>query len=361
MLRNINKHHFVSILLNNMHAQINLVQDSLGWKRLEDILKPSIGQCLSLNLNNFLNGRQIIFSNGDSRLVPIEGWTCKSKQPCVTLTTIKPVKEETTIVAIDSSSIQVAETQEGALYAVKSGIAIATQGQIQAHFKIGPILFYLSEDTLKYSELDHRITKLILFDGESARRLIRVRVERAIQLELSHHFVSAILLVDGSLRSSVFEHRGHALKKIVEKCSLYKNTLAGISKSTKLRILDKISLPLTKIKGPGFIDVNLIIESLVRNTIGDSLLVKFGNSYTSPILRLDIATAGGSKDILLGKILGNDSIARGYPETLQLAHHISTFTGTEVSCLKSHVLNKYDVVEMASEDIRKKLLGSILI
>ena len=337
------------------------MQDSLGWKRLEDILEPSVGQCLSLNLTNFLNGRQIIFSNGESRLIPIQGWARKNKYSCTTLTTIQPLKEETTIVAIDSSSIQVAETEEGVLYAVKSGIAIATQGQTQAHFKIGPILFYLSEDTLKHSELDHRITKLILFDSESAKRLIRVRVERAIQLELSHHFTDAILLVDGSLRSSVFEHRSHTLKKIVENGSLYKNTVAGISKSTKLRILDKISLPLTKIKDPGYIDINLIIKSLVRNTIGDSLLVKFGYSYTSPILRLDIATADGNKDISLGKILGNDSIARGYPETLQLAHHISTFTCTEVSCLKSHVLNKYDVAELASEDIHKKLLGSIQI
>ena len=337
------------------------MQDSLGWKRLEDILEPSVGQCLSLNLTNFLTGRQIIFSNGESRLVPIQGWARNNKYSCTTLTTIQPLKEETTIVAIDSSSIQVAETEEGVLYAIKSGIAIATQGQTQAHFKIGPILFYLSEDTLKHSELDHRITKLILFDSESAKRLIRVRVERAIQLELSHHFTDAILLVDGSLRSSVFEHRSHTLKKIVENGSLYKNTVAGISKSTKLRILDKISLPLTKIKDPGYIDINLIIKSLVRNTIGDSLLVKFGYSYTSPILRLDIATADGNKDISLGKILGNDSIARGYPETLQLAHHISTFTCTEVSCLKSHVLNKYDVAELASEDIRKKLLGSILI
>ena len=344
-----------------MHTQINLVQGSLGQKRLEDILEPSIGQCLALNLTSFLNGRQIIFSNGESRLVPLEGWAHRKKQPCITLTTIQPLKEETPIVGIDSSSIQLAETEEGVLYAAKSGIAIATQGQIQAHFKIGPILFYLSEDTLGHSELDHRITKLILFDSESAKRLIRVRVERAIQLELSQHFAGAILLVDGSLRASVFEHTGYTLRKVVENCSLYKNTVAGISKSTKLRILDKVSLPLTKIKAPGFIDVNLIIKSLVRNINGDSLLVKFGNGYTSPILRVDIASANGNKETSLGKILGNDSIARGYPETLQLAHHISTFTGTEVSCLKSHILNKYNVVELVSEEIRKKLLGSILI
>ena len=158
------------------------------------------------------------------------------------------------------------------------------------------MLFYLSEDTLKHSELDHRIAKLVLFDSESAKRLIRVRVERAIQLELSRRFSSAILLVDGSLRSSVFENREHTLKKVVENCSLYKNAIVGISKSTKLRILDKISLPLTKIKGPCYMDIELIIKSLIRNTIGDSLLVKFGNSYTSPILRADIATVGGDRD-----------------------------------------------------------------
>ena len=64
---------------------------------------------------------------------------------------------------------------------------------MQTHFKIGPRLFYLSEDTLKQSELDHRIAKLVLFDSESAKRLIRVRVERAIQMELSSHFSRAII------------------------------------------------------------------------------------------------------------------------------------------------------------------------
>jgi hypothetical protein len=52
-------------------------------------------------------------------------------------------------------------------------------------------------------------------------------------------------------------------------------------------------------------------------------------------------------------------VARGYPETLRLAHHISTFTSTEVTCLRSHILNNYDVMELAADDIRRSLLGSI--
>jgi hypothetical protein len=342
-----------------MHTQINLVQDVLGWKQLKSFLEPAIHQCIPSELSGFLKGRQIIFGSGESKLVPIQGWTSNNKNVNAPVMTIQPLKEETTVLGVDSSSIQIAETEEGAIYAVKSGIATASLGKILAHFKIGPMLFYLSEDALKHSELDHRIIKLVILDSESAKRLIRIRVERAIQLELSHHFSGSILLVDGSLRSSVFEHRLHTLKKVVEDCSLYKNTIVGLSKSTKIRILDKISHPLTKIKGPGFMDVDLIIKSLTRNTIGDGLLVRFGSNYTSPILRADISTSDQDRGRSLGKILGNDSIARGYPETLQLAHHISTFTTTEISCLKSHILNKYDVIELVPEDIRTKLLGSI--
>ena len=57
--------------------------------------------------------------------------------------------------------------------------------------------------------------------------------------------------------------------------------------------------------------------------------------------------------------MGNDAVSSGYPETLRLAHHISTFTGTELTCLRSHVLNNYDVTELAADDIRRTLLGSI--
>ena len=86
-----------------MHTQINLVQDSLGWKQLESILEPAIGQCVTSNLNNFLNGRQIIFGNGERRLVPIEGWEFKNRHGNTPLMTIQPLKEETTIIAVDSS------------------------------------------------------------------------------------------------------------------------------------------------------------------------------------------------------------------------------------------------------------------
>jgi hypothetical protein len=359
MMHNINKDG-THILLINMNTQINVASNSIDFARLDHIFERSIGERLPSNLSNILKGKNIIFSDTEKRLVPINGWGSRNNPYCpTTVKTIQPINEHTTISAIDSSCIQLAETEEGALYAVKSGIAIAACGQTNSHFKIGPILFYLSEDILKHSELDRRLSKLILCESESAKRLIRIRVERSIQLELSSHFVKAIILVDGPLKSSIFEHGKQGIKKVAENCSLYKNTMVGISKSTKLKILDRISLPLAKLKGPAYIEIDLIIKSLIQNTIGDNLLVKFGNNNSSPILRADVLTIDSDKNDSLGKLLGNDSIAGGYPETLQLAHHISTFTNTEVSCLKSHVLNNYGVTELASEDLRKKLLSSI--
>jgi hypothetical protein len=76
-----------------------------------------------------LKGKKIIFTKNDKSLVPIDGWGSKSTPYCTaTITTIQPIKEDTMISAIDSSSIQVAETEEGSLYAVKSGITMAING-----------------------------------------------------------------------------------------------------------------------------------------------------------------------------------------------------------------------------------------
>ncbi|MCC2647791.1 MAG: putative NurA protein [Nitrososphaeraceae archaeon] len=278
---------------------------------------PTLGHCLPSELHKALKGKKIIFSVDEKNLVPIEGWGKRPNPYCAeTITTIQPIKGNTMVAALDSSSIQIAETEDGILYAVKSGIAISVSEHALVHFKIGPILFYLSEETIKQSELDHRLTKLVLFDSDSAKRLIRIRVERAIQMELSSHFTKSIILIDGSLKSSLFENKSQGITKVAENCLLNKNSIVGISKNTKIKILDSISSPLTKIRGPAYMDIEMII-------------------------------------------LGNDSIAGGYPETLRLAHHISTFTSTEISCLRSHVLNNYDVIELASEDIRRTLLGSI--
>lgn len=315
----------------------------------------SVSKCLTPKLDE-LRGKRILFSSDDKTLVPVGGWGARPQSYCATITTFRPIRENTMVAAIDSSSIKVAETEEGALYAIKCGVAMAYGGAALMHFKIGPMLFYLSESTVFDSELDDRLARLVLADSDVARRLVRVRAERAIQHELSQHMRNSIILVDGSLRTSVFEDRNRSMARIAENCVLHKNLVAGISKHTKLKVLERAAAPLAKVPGPAYIDVDVIIKSLVRGSVGNNMMAKLDKS--TPVLRVDVV---GDREQALGRLLGNDPVAGGYPETLRLAHHISTFTGTEATCLRSHVLNNYDVTELAADDIRHTLLGSVMV
>ncbi|WP_415281899.1 DNA double-strand break repair nuclease NurA [Candidatus Nitrososphaera sp. FF02] len=315
----------------------------------------SVSRCLTPKLDE-LRGKKILFSSDDKSLVPVGGWGARPQSYCATITTFRPIRENTMVAAIDSSSIKVAETEEGTLYAIKCGVAMAYGGAALMHFKIGPMLFYLSESTVFDSELDDRLARLVLVDSDVARRLVRVRAERAIQHELSQHMRNSLILVDGSLRTSVFEDRNRSMAKIAENCVLHKNMIVGISKNTKLKVLERAAAPLAKVPGPAYIDVDVIIKSLIRGSVGSNMMAKFDKN--TPVLRVDVV---GDREQALGRLLGNDPVACGYPETLRLAHHISTFTGTEVTCLRSHVLNNYDVMELAADDIRHTLLGSIMV
>jgi hypothetical protein len=343
-----------------MIGQLNLQTCGINPDDFGCMFERSLSHCLTSEIKESLKGKKIMFTMDEKNLLPVDGWGIRASPYCTTpITTIQPIVDNTTMVsAIDSSTIKIAETEEGSLYGVKSGIAISKGGHALMHFKIGPILFYLSEQTIRNSEIDHRLAKLVLVDSDFAKRMIRLRFERAIQIKLSIHFDKSILLIDGSLKSSLLEDRSQNIRHVAENCSLQQNSIIGISKNTRFKILNKISNPLAKIRTPAYIDVDLIIKSLVRNSIGNSLLVKFGNN-NSTVLRADVVNPNYNKDESLGKLLGNDSIAQGYPETLRLAHHISTFTNTEISCLKGHVLSNFDVTEIASEDIRNNLLGSI--
>lgn len=314
----------------------------------------SVSKCLSPRLDE-LKGKRIVFSRDDKKMIPVDGWGLRSNPyMATTVTTIRPIKENALVAAIDSSSVKIAETEEGSLYGIKCGIATAFNGRALMHFKIGPVLFYLSESAIPDSELEERLVRLVLMDDDFAKRLLRVRAERAVQKELANHFTNSIILVDGSLKASVFEDRQRSIGRIAESCVLRKNMMIGISKGTKLKVLDRAAAPLTKVPGPAYIEVDMIIKSLIRNTVGSNSMVKLEKS--SPVLRADIV---GDRDESLGMLLGNDPVAGGYPETLKLAHYISTFTGTEMTCLRSHVLNSYDVTELAADDIRRMLLGSI--
>jgi hypothetical protein len=168
---------------------------------------------------------------------------------------------------------------------------------------------------------------------------------------------NSIVLIDGALRPSVFEDNTCTISKVIEASTLSNNDVLGLSKRTNLAILNQFENLLKAMPYSSYIDAGCVIKSLVRNTLGNNLLVKLGKDESEYVFRADISSANGNDLECLEKLIGNDIVFRSYPESLRIAHHLSTFTTTEVSSLKGFISRNYGAEEVAETATRKNILG----
>ena len=57
------------------------------------------------------------------------------------------------------------------------------------------------------------------------------------------------------------------------------------------------------------------------------------------------------------KLLGNDCLIHGYPETLRLAHVLCTFTANEIVAVKHFLTSKHGIRIINKPDMHKILFG----
>lgn len=343
----------------NTSAHLNLFFGRKSTREFEKTFKNSMEMCFSEQLDEVLKGKRIMFSLGrDPRPVfPIQGWRSCYQDCSIDPKVIHPSEKSTTIVSVDSSAIHLAETEDGLLFSTKSGIVISSSKQILHHIILGPMLLYLTKGSVDSSNLDNNLANLILMDSNSAKRLIRIRLERALQLNISRLFNDSILLVDGSLSPSVFENHDNTINRVIEVSSLNHNHVIGLCKNTRVRIFNQLETILQLIPEPACVDVDYLVKGLSRTKSGKNMLVKLGGYENDYVLRAEVCSANGNDLECLEELIGNDIIFRSYPESLRIAHHVSTFTDAEISSLKEHVLRSYGVVEIDRTITRKDLLG----
>jgi hypothetical protein len=339
----------------NAHLDFYLEEDCIT--EFENTFRKSMKTCLSDQLEEILKGRRIIFDSIEQMTVPARRDGSFDQACTVTPRVIHPSEKVTLISAIDSSVIHLARTEEGRLYAAKSGVVISSGRRIRRHFRLGPMLIYLTEEFLCKSKIDHNLGNLLLVDSSIAKRLIRIRLERAIQLVLSSRLKNSIILIDGALRPSIFEDYNCTINRVIEMSTLSNNDVIGLSKNTSMTILNQFGNLLKAMPHPACIDTGCVIKSLARNTLGNNLLVKLGKNENEYVLRADICSANGNDLECLERLIGNDILFRSYPESLRIAHHISTFTTTEVSSLKGFISRSYGAEEVDQTATRKNILG----
>lgn len=270
---------------------------------------------------------------------------------------------ERMIIAVDSSCVLIGETDDGAIYAGRVALVYGTKSKIVRYCRAGPIIFYLDSEAMRSdlgSRVAPRVTKLIMNDRALAERFIRVRLERVAQIEATKLASDSILLVDGSLKSSILEPRGLTLKDLERTSEENFNQLIGISKGTSLRFISRTASSLQSVKRSSvYLDVTESVAAFSMNIESRILVVKFANN--SPVFRVDSSLKNAEEDSqILADVKFNDIMFRGYPETLRLAHHLSVFDASTISSVRGYLSSKYGIVQVPSDDLRARILGRLV-
>jgi hypothetical protein len=294
---------------------------------------------------------------------------CTLDHPCfsapeATLTKLTPNPARTPIVAVDVASMTIGETEEGTLLATRGAIV----WNIASHYRylrLGPFPYHLTEThqnefrtVLPENRRGSFPQEYVLPNILYAQAKLTALLERWIQGFANQVFRNSLILWDGSLTASSIGTPPEALRRLLEDAKDGHNMVLAFSKMTRVlmhgtRITDLVrqqpSPCLLKVKKPSF----------------PSSLILFGGIYVTKLakgglaFRMDVDSNLSDEQAVDGvqKLLGNDLVLQGYPETLRLAHILSTFTANEVIGLQRYIAKERDLKIVIRPNIRRLLFG----
>ncbi|MEM3404022.1 MAG: DNA double-strand break repair nuclease NurA [Nitrososphaeria archaeon] len=307
-------------------------------------------------------GKKMIFHDRNSdELKPI---VSLSEMPMpLNIEVFDQVEEACDIISIDSSCISIGETEDGTVYAVKSGVSVYNSSKPKSFHIYGPYLVYLDEQVIRQIYRDNpfkeKLVKLVTLDNEYAKDLVRVIIEREVQRYMATKFENSIILVDGSLKPSLFEVEGCSLSEVMDISKERGNTFLGVSKRSKFKLIKKILTHLELLNyAPVKVDVHHILDNLVTKLEGHIFVVKFKRHGYA--FRVDVPYDSLLHvDVLLGKVLWNDGFKHGYPESLIMAHSVSIFNAVEQVSIKSALARSLNIVQIPTRKLRRSILGGL--
>jgi hypothetical protein len=320
-----------------------------------------VNLCL-LSMRKF-NGRQAVFGKpGDPDVPTFDG----ASEYDFTVIPLQPLHGDTTVAAVDVSSIRVGETSEGLLLAVR-GAVVWKNHRTYRYVRLGPFLFHITEgnrrqifDLLRRYQQDVPV-ELVASDFIHLQTRVAAVLERWVQSNLCSTFSNALILFDGSLTAGTSEAPEGVVTRILRTARSRENRILAFSKSSRLHVdgrsladvaLDASPPCLVKVDGP------------LEGTSGLKLL---GNVYVARLsddavcFRLDVDKELQQPQVLdaLQRLLANDlpNGGYGYPETLRLAHIYSTFTANEVIAMQRYLELERELKISIKPNIRRLLFG----
>jgi hypothetical protein len=280
--------------------------------------------------------------------------------------TLKVNHQETTIAAVDTSTIKIGETSTGIIIAIR-GATTLKQNRRYRYTRLGPYIFHITEDnknevynTLEksyfntlYSSNRHVTPHLMQMPTRLASLL-----ERWLQTMLAKTVDHGLILLDGSLTSGTIDTPVQRMKAILTLARRNKNTVLAFSKMTSLRINGYlITDQLPKHEPPYLLETTGVKFKPPTVVLGGVYVARLNKSNYAFRLDIDREIPLQYRMIAVEKLLGNDLCMQSYPETLRLSHILCTFTANEVLAIKHFITRKHGIRIINRPDMHKLLFG----
>ena len=271
-----------------------------------------------------------------------------------------PLPSERPVAAIDTSTIRLGELDGGSLCALR-GAVVTLERKRYKYTRYGPLIFSLGTSSRIDQELG--ITSFAgVSNVEILLRRVRNSLEKWIQLSVTRSLSNALILLDGSLIAGTIDNSANDMQGLLKSARRSDNLVIGISKNTQLRIRDRsITSLLEQDAKPCLLDV----DKTIRCQFPAYQIQFMGQVFVGKLaevgfpFRIDVDRQVSIADRILGieQLAGTDIVDQGYPETLRLAHVLSTFSASDVLAIQSMAAVRFGIQILPKFALRRSLFG----
>ena len=277
---------------------------------------------------------------------------------------IQPMPSTRPVVAVDTSTIKLGELSDGCLCGLR-GAVVLLENACYRYVRYGPLVFSLNSNSLAtLSDFTH--LGLTAHSGElnvdGLLKRIRNILERWLQFDVSSSIRNGIVLVDGSLTAGTPDNPSKELERVLDTARRAESIVVAISKKTKLRINNRsITDFLERTPEPCLLNVDDAITNQFPpypvRFLGRVFVGKFAKSGFSFRMDVDREVSVPETVEALRQLTGTDIVDQGYPETLRMAHILSTFTASDVLAMQVFAATRFGVQLMPKVALRRSLFG----
>jgi len=284
----------------------------------------------------------------------------KSRTISTLLTPLRPIRDGTPVTGIDVSSIKIGSTEVGTVYAVRGAVVLGMNGKYR-YLRFGPLPFHVTKKNIReiFKELSRDLPFSFPSQAEPQSQLCNL-IERWLQACVSRLARESIILWDGSLTVGVPGTPTAELSRILRAARENSNIVMAFSKDTTVKFMDwRITDLVAGYGSPCLFEIDPLPLSSpgFMRFLGRVYVAKLAKGGCAFRLDVDRSISKEESITAIERLLGNDLVYQGYPETLRLAHIYSTFTASDVIGIQRFLVRKYGLRLVAQRNMHRTLFG----